>query len=143
MVERIRRSAGFIPELSLVAESEGAIVGHLLLSKAEVVDGALSAETIVLAPIAVRPALQRSGIGKRLMAEGKARCSKLGYTHVFLIGHSTYYPKFGFRPARSHGFELKQFEVPDDVFMVCVLMPDAAESIRGELRYPKPFLELN
>lgn len=59
---------------------------------------------------------------------------------MFLIGHPTYYPKFGFKPARKYGFELNQFKVPDDVFMVFELMGENAKTtIKGELRYPKSF----
>lgn len=63
LVERIRLSDQFIPELSLVAEENHHIVGHVLFSKAEVVDEENSHEVIVLAPIAVMPSHQRRGVG--------------------------------------------------------------------------------
>lgn len=139
LIERIRASAGFIPELSLVAEENGRIVGHALFSKAEVTDGADTREVIVLAPIAVEPDRQRSGIGARLIEEGLRRSAALGYDFVFLIGHPRYYPKFGFQPARAHGFELTQYDVPDPVFMVRELTPGKLGQIKGELRYPETF----
>jgi putative acetyltransferase len=58
---------------------------------------------------------------------------------VLLIGHPSYYPRFGFRPGRDYGLELKQFNVPDDVFMVCELMAGALSGVNGELKYPKAF----
>lgn len=141
LVENIRLSDCFVQELSLVAEERRRIVGHALFSKAEVVDEDRKHEVIVLAPIAVMPDFQRKGIGGKLIQEGIRRCTELGFPYIFLIGHPTYYPKFGFAPARQFGFELKQYEVPDEVFMVQHLhvlegMPAIS---KGELRYPKSF----
>ncbi|QYR19046.1 N-acetyltransferase [Paenibacillus sp. sptzw28] len=139
LVERIRNSDGFIPQLSLVAEIESRIVGHLLLSRARVAEGQENQEVIVLAPIAVHPSLQKQGIGSRLMKEGLDRCEELGFRAVFLIGHSSYYPKFGFKPARTLDFALRQFEVSDDVFMVRELKDGDLKNLKGELLYPEPF----
>jgi predicted N-acetyltransferase YhbS len=58
---------------------------------------------------------------------------------VFLIGHPSYYPKFGFKPARQYGFDLKQFNVPDEVFMVCELLYGEINRMEGELLYPNSF----
>lgn len=139
LIERIRASEGFIPELSLVAEEDGRIVGHALFSKAEIMDHENKHhEVIVLAPIAVLPDKQKQGIGGRLIREGLRRSAELGYQYVFLIGHPSYYPRFGFKPARNLGFELKQFDVSDDVFMVYELTD--GPRLQGELRYPSVFL---
>ncbi|MCA0756268.1 N-acetyltransferase [Paenibacillus sp. N4] len=91
------------------------------------------------APIAVEPGCQKQGIGGSLIHEELRLTAELGYSHVFLIGHPSYYPRFGFEPERPHGFDLLQFEVPDDVFMVIILVPNAG--IKGELRYPQAFFE--
>ncbi|WP_238403204.1 GNAT family N-acetyltransferase [Paenibacillus mesophilus] len=139
LVERIRSSETFIPELSVVAVQDGAIVGHILLSEAEVADGNVRRKVIALAPIAVKPSMQKRGIGGALIREGLRRSQKLGYPLVLLIGHPSYYPKFGFRPARSFGLELKQFEVQDEVFMAAELEPGALGRIKGDLRYPSAF----
>nr|WP_209847403.1 N-acetyltransferase [Paenibacillus sediminis] len=139
LVERIRLSEGFIPELSIIAEVDGEIVGHLLLSKATVVGETMEKEVIVLAPIAVKPEYQKQGVGSKLIAEGLSRCKALGYGLVLLIGHPSYYPKFGFKPARAYGLELKKFQVPDDVFMVCELIEGTLSHTEGELFYPKAF----
>jgi len=136
LVERIRKSEGFIPELSIVAEEIGDIVGHILLCKAKVILGDESTEVIVLAPVAVKPGHQKKGIGKKLINEGLERVKDLGYGLVLLIGHPSYYPKFGFKPARQFGLELCQFDVPDDVFMVCELREGELNNIQGELQYP-------
>ncbi|GLX68004.1 GNAT family N-acetyltransferase [Paenibacillus glycanilyticus] len=140
MAERVRASKGYIPELSLIAtDRNGSVIGHALFSQAEVVDEDIRHEVIVLAPIAVKPGYQNQGIGGALIREGLRLADKRGNSHVFLIGHPAYYPKFGFEPARPYGFELKQFEVPNEVFMVKILSPNAG--IKGELRYPQAFLD--
>ncbi|WP_018755556.1 GNAT family N-acetyltransferase [Paenibacillus terrigena] len=140
LVDRIRLSEYFIPNLSIVAEINNEIIGHILLSKAEVFDTDMVHEVIVLAPIAVKPGHQNQGIGKQLILEAFNRCKDMGYFIVMLIGHPTYYPKFEFKQARQFGLELTQFEVSDDVFMVCELKSNELSKIKGELKYPKAFL---
>ncbi|NOU65380.1 GNAT family N-acetyltransferase [Paenibacillus sp. LMG 31461] len=141
LIERIRLSEGFIPELSLVAVENDQIVGHALFSKAEIVEDDNRNEIIVLAPIPVLPCNQRTGIGGKLIQEGLKRSEALGYDFVFLIGHPTYYPKFGFKPAREHGFNLKQFNVSDNIFMFFELSEGKMKRIKGELRYPNSFFQ--
>ncbi|QWU18114.1 N-acetyltransferase [Paenibacillus sophorae] len=139
LVERIRESRYFVPQLSIVAEKSEEIVGHLLMSKAVIVEGNNQHEVIVLAPIAVKPDHQKQGIGKQLIFEGLKRCKEYKYYVVLLIGHPSYYPKFGFKPARQYGLDLKKFQVPDEVFMVCELKEDELSNIKGELKYPEAF----
>jgi putative acetyltransferase len=139
LIERIRSSEQFIPELSIVAEIDNEIVGHVLLSKAIVRERDKEATVIVLAPIAVKPEFQKQGIGSKLIEEGIRRCKALGYGIVMLIGHPSYYPRLGFQPARKHGLELKQFEVSDEVFMVYEVEDGKLEEISGELLYPAAF----
>ncbi|WP_166243042.1 GNAT family N-acetyltransferase [Paenibacillus turpanensis] len=139
LVERIRASSHFVPELSIVAEQDGRVVGHILLSEAVVVENDLAHKVIVLAPIAVIPDQQKRKIGSMLVEEGLSRCRELGAGLVFLIGHPSYYPRFGFKPARAFQFELLQFKVPDEVFMVCELAAGELEKVNGELQYPETF----
>lgn len=140
LVNRIRASAEFIPELSLVAELEdGTIAGYLMLSQAEIRNGSDTCPVLALAPLAVRPDYQRQGIGGELIREGQRRAKKLGYGLILLIGHPEYYPRFGFVPAREHGLELTQYDVPDEVFMVCELRDGELRRIQGELIYPPAF----
>jgi predicted N-acetyltransferase YhbS len=139
LVERIRFSNSFIRELSLVAEEKREIVGHVLFSKANIIQENGEKEVLVLVPMAVNPSVQKKGIGSNLIEEGLRRATDLGYGLVFLIGHPNYYPKFGFQPARNHGMELTQFEVPNNVFMVCELIAGELQQTNGELRYPPAF----
>lgn len=137
IVERIRISTSFVPELSLVAEQKGEIVGHIILSKATIVNELTEQEALVLGPIAVQPALQKQGIGGMLIREAVKRCVDLRYGLILLIGHPEYYPKFGFKQARRYGLDLKQYNVPDEVFMVYESISGTLEKTEGELRYPE------
>ncbi|WP_163103018.1 GNAT family N-acetyltransferase [Peribacillus alkalitolerans] len=140
LIERIRESEDFIPELTLVAEDHGEIVGHIMFSNAKIINGHEETEVIALGPVAVSPDCQKKGIGGLLIKEGLRRSKEMGFRLVFLIGHPTYYPRFGFKPAGHFGFQLKQFQVPEDVFMVYELLDGELERVSGELRYSNTFL---
>lgn len=140
LIGRIRASEQYIPDLSLVAEIDREIVGHAMLSKAVIREQDRETDVIVLAPIAVKPELQKQGIGSKLIEEGIRRCKAMGYGLILLIGHPGYYPRLGFQPARQHGLELRQFDVPDEVFMVYEVEEGRLQEITGELLYPAAFL---
>ena len=138
LVENLHRLPEFIPELSLVAVEAGQVVGHILFSPVviETKDGAVPALT--LAPLAVRPEFQNQGIGSELVRDGLERCRSLGHRIVVVVGHPTYYPRFGFSPARARGLEAP-FPVPDEAFLVLELAPGALDGIAGVVRYPPAF----
>jgi putative acetyltransferase len=110
-----------------------------LRKTAKIIQQNVEIEVIVLAPMAVKPAFQNKGIGGKLIKESLKRAKKLGFELVLLIGHPDYYPKFGFQAARTHGIELTQFDVPNNVFMVYELKKGALETTNGELIYPPAF----
>jgi putative acetyltransferase len=141
LVEAIRTSPRFIRDLSLVAEQWGTLVGHVLFSTIMVVDDAGSSELLALAPVGVRPEWQRRGIGGQLIRAGLERAAVLGHRAVVLVGHPTYYPRFGFSPARDFGLECP-FPVPDDVFMAHPLQPNGLDGVRGIVVYPPAFAEV-
>lgn len=133
LVVKLRSSVAFVPELSLVAEEEGRIIGHILFTKAEV-----NGQTVLaLAPLSVLPAYQRRGVGLALMAEGHRAAKKLGFGYSVVLGHADYYPKAGYRPAGRFGIKAP-FDVPEENFMAIQLDP-AAKAPRGTLRYDKAF----
>lgn len=133
LVVKLRSSAAFVPELSLVAEEEGKIIGHILFTKAEV-----NGQTVLaLAPLSVLPAYQRRGVGLALMAEGHRAAKELGFGFSVVLGHAGYYPKAGYRPAGRFGIKAP-FDVPEENFMAIQLDP-AAKAPRGTLRYDEAF----
>lgn len=140
VVEKVRQSANFIPELSLVAEREGMIIGHILFSELTIEGESRSWTVLALGPIAVRPEFQKQGIGGQMIQAGFERAASLGYGVVVLIGHPTYYPRFGFVPAGHFGLKCS-ISVPDDVFMAYLLHPNGLDGIQGTVVFPPAFDE--
>jgi putative acetyltransferase len=139
LIEAIRESAYFVPELSLVAVTdEHEIVGHILFSGITLETDKGNLPTLALAPMAVKPQYQRQGIGSRLVTEGLKICRILGYQHVFVMGHPNFYQRFGFVPASSYGIK-SPFPVPDEVFMALELMDKSLDGWTGKIKYPKAF----
>ena len=85
--------------VSLVAEDDGAIVGHVLCSAVSIDPPDSRWNALGLAPIAVLPENQRKGIGRRLIQEGLKKCKQAGYDVVVVLGDPAYYARFGFRRA--------------------------------------------
>jgi putative acetyltransferase len=137
-VEAVRASDGFVPELSLVAEENGRVVAHAMLSYVGL-EGTGS-RLLMLAPVSVRPESQKRGTGsalvRELLALAEARCEPL----VLVVGHAGYYPRFGFQRATALGFVAPFPEIPDEAFMA---VPLAAydDSLRGKIVLPAAFAE--
>ena len=123
--------------ISLVAEEEGHVVGHIMFSPVRL-SGTDDVRAMALAPMAVAPARQRAGIGSALVRDGLARCQELGVEALFVVGHPEYYPRFGFRLASSFGITC-EFEVPDEAFMALELMPGALRGRTGQVFFHEAF----
>lgn len=93
------RAAGRL-SVSLVAEVDGVVVGHVAFSPTSAANGAAG---IGLAPIAVLPASRKKGIAARLIESGLAACRSAGFGWAVVLGDPAYYSRFGFRPASSFG----------------------------------------
>jgi len=139
LIDLIRRSDRFVPELSIIAEEAGAVVGHILFSYVTI-EGDESFEVLSLAPLAVHPDHQSRGIGTALGEKGLARAEKRGEPLVVVEGHPNYYPRFGFERASLYGIEKAAEVVPDEAFMVKRLS-SYDPRYRGKLVYPPPFYE--
>lgn len=139
LVERLRKGKAFIPDLSLVARVENRIAGYILFSKIKIRDGQENDyDSLALAPLAVRPDLQRKGIGGKLITCGLIRAGELGYKSVIVLGDEHYYPRFGFAPCRKWNIKAP-FNVPENVFMGIELVPDGLKDKTGTVIYPEEF----
>ena len=136
LVDAIRASNDFVPGLSLVAEQDGRVVGHILFSQIHIRSERTLIAALALAPMAVHPDLQNQGIGSRLVRDGLAACRRLGHRIVVVVGHPNYYPRFGFTSARALGL---QSPYPDPVFMAQELEPGALRAVSGTVEYPPSF----
>lgn len=142
LVNRLR-DAGAV-WLSQVALLDGSIVGHALYSMATVSDGAAVHEYPALGPIAVAKAWQKQGIGAKLIQAGLRAAKDAGYSLMFLVGHPTYYPRFGFQPAQPLGFTSDYVKESSrhEHFMVAVLDSRQLGAVRGHLRFHSAFASL-
>ena len=136
LVNALRDSGA--PYLSLVAEEDSEIIGHILFTPMEWADVESEVRLAALAPLAIAPPHQKQGVGSRLVSAGLERCRDAGYDVVVLVGHPEYYPRFGFRQADGYGLALG-FEVPPPAFMLVELHENALEGTRGTIRFHSAF----
>ena len=135
LVDALREQAN--PIVSLVAEEEDGVVGHILFSPVTLVDHP-ELRMMGLAPMAVLPEKQRQGIGAALILAGLEQCRRLGFKAVIVLGHAEYYPRFGFTPASRFGLSC-EYEVPDEVFLALELNRGVLQGKSGVVRYHGAF----
>lgn len=134
LIDRLR-AAGLIA-VSLVAQDEDDVVGHILLSRLAVTADERRLNTLALAPMAVVPERQRQGIGTALVRASidAARTAKADV--IVVLGHPDFYPRFGFSAARA-----AKLAAPfsGDAFMALELTPGALGDGTGTVTYPPAF----
>jgi putative acetyltransferase len=136
LVEAIRASAEFVPELTLVAVDEGRVVGHVMFSYSAL-DGS-ETRLLQLSPLSVVPDRQREGIGAALTRESLRLADERGEPLVLVLGHPTYYPRFGFRTASTLGLLAPNPEWPEEAFMAAPLSA-YDDSLRGRVTFAPAF----
>ena len=134
LIESLRTDGDVL--VSTVAELEGHIVGHILFSRMSIETTSAMIPAVALAPMAVVPEVQRQGIGGRLIEHGLDALRSLRERIVIVVGHPTYYPRFGFSSERARGLGSP---FPPDAFMALELTPGALEGTRGWVKYPRAF----
>ena len=136
LVDALRGSAEY---LSLVATIGGRVVGHILFTPVSL-EPPVDVRIAGLAPMAVRPEHQRSGVGGQLIRAGLDECRRHGYSAVVVLGHPDYYPRFGFVPGHTFGLTC-EFPSPPEAFMAMELATGALSGSRGLVRYLPQFAE--
>jgi putative acetyltransferase len=134
MIEAIRVSDGFDPSFSLVSDEGGEIIGHIILSYVSLDDGQRLLE---LGPISVLPDRQGQGIGGGLIPAALARADEHGEPLVLVLGHPSYYPRFGFRRASTLGITQPD-GIPDEAWMA-VTLTSYRPDLRGRVIFPPAF----
>ena len=138
LVDALRLQAD--PIVSLVAEINGEIAGHILFSPVTL-SGHQDVSMMGLAPMAVVPEHQRKGIGSGLVFAGIEACKQLGTKAIVVLGHPAYYPKFGFVASSRYGI-VSEYNVPEGVFMVLELEEHALSRKSGTITYHGVFGDL-
>ncbi|MBO5455159.1 MAG: N-acetyltransferase [Muribaculaceae bacterium] len=133
LVDRLRKTSEYIPELALVAIYDGKIVGHIMLSKIRIGN----TEAMALAPLSVLPEYQKKGIGKALMNNAHRKAIKSGYKCCVVLGSPEYYSKAGYVAASKFNIQAP-FVVPDEYYMVLPLTEESSIP-SGSVSYSKAF----
>lgn len=137
LLDALRASEEWIPAFSMVAvDGRGRILGHVVCTRAWVGE----CEALGLGPIGVRPKVQRAGVGSALMHAVLGAADARDEPLVVLLGHTGYYPRFGFRPAAESGIV-----APDPAWgehFQARTLTAYDPSLRGEFRYATPFRDL-
>jgi putative acetyltransferase len=131
------RDGGYV-RVSLVAEVGDQVVGHILFSDLPIITGAGTVPALALAPIAVWPEFQNQGTGSALVRRGLEACRQQGHRVVVVLGHTHFYPRFGFSPKLAAHLE-SPFSGSDS-FMADELVAGALDGVKGRVQYPPPFL---
>jgi len=137
LVDSLRKRAA--PLVSLVAELEGVVIGHILFTPVSLM-GHAGLNLMGLGPMAVAPEHQREGIGSLLVRAGLEHCRAMGVGAVVVLGHPQYYPRFGFRPAARQGIHC-QYDAPVEAFMLLELLPGYLGGTSGTIQYHPAFDE--
>jgi putative acetyltransferase len=136
LVDALRRNNALT--ISLVAVQDGRLVGHIAFSPVTITSSTATIEALGLAPMAVLPAYQRRGIGSQLVEAGLTTCHLTPYGVVVVLGHPSYYPRFGFTPAKPLGI-VWEHDAPDEAFMVQEIKEGALAQSRGVVQYRPEF----
>lgn len=139
LVDALRASAA--RRVSIVAEVDGRIVGHVYFSPVTVEHSAARLEGMGLAPLAVLPEFQRQGIGSQLVQRGLEECRELGEGFAVVLGHPEYYPRFGFVPAATKNLSC-EYPVPPEAFLVLEFRTGTLDGCRGLVKYGPEFAVL-
>ena len=140
LVDKLRAAAAIT--LSLVACQNDEVVGHALFSPVTIMaEDASVTPAVALGPIAVHPAWQNQGIGGALIRQGLAECQRAGHGVMIVLGHREYYPRFGFVAAAKHNIHYTQ-PLPEGVFMVAELQPQALSAVQGIVHYHPAFADV-
>jgi putative acetyltransferase len=134
LIDRLRAERAVL--LSLVAEVDSQIIGHILFSRMtlETAQGPVAA--VSLAPMAVLPEHQGRKIGSQLVRRGLGELRDRGERIVIVLGHKHYYPRFGFSSEMASHLASP---FPPEAFMALELSEGALEGIQATVRYPSAF----
>ena len=134
LVDRLREGKHVL--ISLVAELDGSIAGHSMFSRMWINAAQGPVSAVALAPVAVLPEHQRKGIGGLLIQRGLELLQGRGERIVIVVGHPTYYPRFGFSTETAKWLESP---FPPEAFMAIELSAGALDGVHGSVVYPRAF----
>lgn len=143
LVHELRYTAAYIRELSLILEADGAVAGHAMLTRMEIVPrsgsgGGEPVAALVLAPVSIEPGRRGAGLGAALVRGALERARELGHRIAVALGPANFYSSLEFVPLSRRGLS-PPFEVFGAAWMVRELVSGALAGIAGTLSLPAPF----
>jgi len=138
LADKLRQACA--EHLSLVADDNGTIVGHIMFTPV-LVKNDKETQGMGLAPMAILPSRQRQGIGAMLIRAGLQILQEKSCPFVIVLGHPDYYPRFGFQPASRLNIRSQWEGVPDDAFMILVVDDKAMHNMTGIATFREEFSE--
>ncbi len=142
VIHRLRDDPAFVPELDLVMEGDGRIIGQNMFMRAEIrADDGRTIPIMTMGPICITPELKRRGFGKRLLDDSLERAAALGCGALCFEGNIRFYGKSGFTYAREFGIRYHDLpEGADDSFFLCrELIPGYLQGVTGEYAPPEGY----
>lgn len=131
LLHNIRKCDSYVKELDLLAIDGDEIIGHIVSTKAKVVDALSNVHELLCAgPLSVLPKFQKQGIGSKLLNESIAIAKKLGYSGIILFGDPDYYHRFGFKNAKEYNITTKD-DQNFEPFMALELAAGGFSSVKG------------
>ena len=138
LVNNLRENVN--PYISLVCEIDKNSVGNIMFTPVTLIEYP-DLKIMGLAPMAVLPEYQKNGIGSELIREGINKCKDLDYIAIVVLGHSEYYPRFGFIPSINFNISC-EYEVPAANFMILELVSNSLQDKSGIIKYNNAFTDL-
>lgn len=134
-VERLRKSGNYLPQLAFVAEKDGEIIGHIMLTKTTIENEDQNKEILILAPLTIRFDQRKKGLGKEMIAVAEKKATELGYQAILLIGDPNYYQRFGYRQASELGIVPDQ-EIPSEYILAKIITEEKSVDLAGTVLIP-------
>lgn len=131
---KLRKGESYIPELALVADDNGKLIGHIMLTKTYIKTELSNIETLLLAPISVDIEYRNQGVGSGLIKKSFEIARENGYKSVVLVGNPLYYSRFGFRSSVEFGIK-NDNGIPDEYVMACEIAQDGLKNIKGLIKF--------
>lgn len=139
LVSGLRNTPGYIPELSLVAEYRHRLVGHVMLTRINLLKDGNSMDMLVLGPMSVVPSQAHRGIGGVLLKQAIAKARQMGFGAISEVGQTEYYLRHSFKPLTDFGLT-HNLSGCEGAITVLELKPGWLSG--GQLVFPQPFRSL-
>ena len=140
VLHQLRKSNSYIEELDYIAINQGVIAGHILSTKARIVDNQKNEHLVLcVGPLSVSPSYQHKGIGSRLLNYSIAKAKEMGFKGMILFGSPDYYHRFGFKNAKEYEITTKDSQ-NFDPFMALELYEDGLRTVKGRFFEDEAFI---